>query len=176
MLVLLLKMSQSGIPNFLRTITYVLSRLRSCTLWSSSALRTWAFLLTHWFESFLCLTHCKFRLQTLSPLCFCWVDLRWTLSSSFSLNFLELPLFVSVNWLDLLLLNLASTSLFENSSTFILDLLGHLRVGIRFTTLCLSLLIRSLFSEELFIFLDQIVKRLFHFYVHICKFAPFLLV
>ena len=101
--------------------------------------------------------------------------MRWTLSSSFSLNFLELPLLVSVDWLDLLLLNLASTSLFKDSSAFVLNLLGHLRVGIWFATLCLSLLIRSLFSKELFIFLDQIVKRLFHFYVHICKFAPFLI-
>ena len=82
---------------------------------------------------------------------------------------------VSVNWLDLLLLNLASTPWFETTLTFVLDLLGHLRVGIWFATLSLSLLIRSLFSKELFIFLDQIVKRL-HFYVHLCKFAPFLLV
>ena len=60
---------------------------------------------------------------------------------------LKLSRFVSVNWLDLLLLHLVSSLRLEDSSTLIFDFLGHLLlVVISFIALRLALLIRSFFA------------------------------
>ena len=68
---------------------------------------------------------------------------------------------------DLLLLILAHSFWFEACSTLVLNLLRHLVVPIGFIALGFALLIWSLFTQELFVFLDQIVERLFHIYVHL---------
>ena len=57
---------------------------------------------------------------------------------------LKLSKFVSVNWLDLLLLHLVSSLCLEDSTALIFYLLGHiLLVVISFITLRFALLIRS---------------------------------
>ena len=84
---------------------------------------------------------------TLSPLPFGWVDYYLTPAPCFPWYLLKLSKFVSVNWLDLLLLHLVSSLRLEDSSTLIFDFLGHLLlVVISFIALRLALLIRSFFA------------------------------
>ena len=128
-------------------MTYILSRLRSSTLGSASTLRSVILLWSLKSETFLCLTHCKFCLKTLSPLTFGWIDYYLFSTPCLSWYLLKLSNLVSVNWLGLLLLHLISSLSLEDGSTLIFDFLGHLlRIEISFIALRLALLIRSFFA------------------------------
>ena len=124
--------------------------------------------LTLEFQSLLGFAKGKFRLKALSPRSLVRCDNKLFASSSLSFSIFWFSNSILVDLKNFLLI-LAQSFWFEACSTLVLDLLRHLIVAIGFIALWFALLVWSLFTQELFVFLDQIVKTLFHIYVHLAN-------
>ena len=118
-------------------------------------------------ESLLGFAKGELCLEALSPRSLVRGDYQLFAASSLGFRIFQFSSSALVGLKDLLLLILAHSFWFEACSTLVLYLLGHLVVPIGFIALGFALLIWSLFTQELFVFLDQIVERLFHIYVHL---------
>ena len=108
-------------------------------------------------------------MEALSPRSLVRSDYQLFAASSLGFRIFQFSSSALVDLKDLLLLILAHSFWFEACSTLVLNLLRHLVVPIGFIALGFALLIWSLFTQELFVFLDQIVKTLFHIYVHLAN-------